>query len=140
MVAYPLAGWLGEAAGFGTALIALCALAALGLGAAWHAWPAGDPMILAHRHDDLPVGHPHLREHPADVGALRHAHPCTIDDLHPRWPAGSVGSNPDLDVRETSICGGGIGNEQIIQADVVLPLGSEGVQRMTAPGRKQPVS
>src|SRR3546814_890427 len=26
MVAYPLAGWLGEAAGFGTALIALCAL------------------------------------------------------------------------------------------------------------------
>src|SRR3546814_4193802 len=64
MVAYPLAGWLGEAAGFGTALIALCALAALGLVAAWHAWPAEDPMILAHRHDDLPVDHPHLREHP----------------------------------------------------------------------------
>src|SRR3546814_7996996 len=85
MVAYPLAGWLGEAAGFGTALIALCALAALGLVAAWHAWPAEDPMILAHRHDDLPVDHPHLREHPADVDALRHAHPYTNDDQHPRW-------------------------------------------------------
>src|SRR3546814_8796047 len=84
MVAFPLAGWLGEGAGFGTALIALCALAALGLVAAWHAWPAEDPMILAHRHDDPPVDHPHLREHPADVDALRHAHPYTIDDLHPR--------------------------------------------------------
>lgn len=87
MVAYPLAGWLGEAAGFGAALVALCALAALGLVAAWRSWPALDPVVLAHRHDDLPADHPHLREHPADVDALRHAHPYSIDDLHPRWPA-----------------------------------------------------
>src|SRR3546814_15508326 len=53
MVAYPLAGWSGAAAGFGPALIALCALAALGLVAAWHAWPAEDPQILAHRPNDL---------------------------------------------------------------------------------------
>lgn len=86
MVAYPLAGWLGEAAGFGTALIALCALAALGLVAAWLAWPAKDPMVLTHRHNDLPADHPHLLEHSADADALRHAHPYTIDDLHPRWP------------------------------------------------------
>lgn len=87
MVAYPLAGWLGEAAGFGMALIALCALAALGLVAAWSSWPAEDPVVLAHRHDDLPIDHPHLRENPGDVDALRHAHSYTIDDLHPRWPA-----------------------------------------------------
>src|SRR3546814_17274150 len=82
MVAYPLAGWLGEAAGFGTALIALCALAALGLVAAWHAWPAEDPMILAPRQDDLPFEHPHLRANPADVPALRHAPPPP----HPHLP------------------------------------------------------
>src|SRR3546814_20828024 len=87
MVAYPLAGWLGEAAGFGTALIALCALAALGLVAAWHAWPAEAPMILPHRHDDLPVDPPPLREHPPDVAALRPAPPYTIDHIHPPRPA-----------------------------------------------------
>src|SRR3546814_17955331 len=106
MVAYPLAGWLGEAAGFGTALLALCALAALGLVAAWHAWPAEDPMLLAHRPDDLPVDHPHLREHPAAVDALRHAPPYTLDDLHPRRPACPVGPTPDLAVRDTSITNG----------------------------------
>src|SRR3546814_12345019 len=111
MVSYPLAGGLGEAAGFGTALIALCALAALGLVAAWHAWHAEDPMILAHRHDDLPVDHPHLREHPADVDATRPAHPYTIDDRHHGWPARTLVTKPDLALREPSICGGGRGNE-----------------------------
>src|SRR3546814_6076338 len=57
MVAYPLAGWLGEAAGFGTALIALCALAALGLVAAWHAWPAEDPMILDRKSPRMNYSH-----------------------------------------------------------------------------------
>src|SRR3546814_14014979 len=112
MVAYPLAGWLGEAAGFGTALIALCALAALGLVAAWHAWPAEDPMILAHRHDDLPVDHPHFREHPADVDSLRHAHTSTTDAPPPRLPASSFGPNPVPDFTRTSSRCGGEENEQ----------------------------
>ena len=42
IVAYPLAGWLGAAAGLGTAAAALTILAILGSGAAFAAWPARD--------------------------------------------------------------------------------------------------
>src|SRR3546814_6275368 len=55
MLAYPLAGWLGEAAGLGVALLALGVLAVLGLATAWRTWPAEDPLALAHRHEGLPA-------------------------------------------------------------------------------------
>lgn len=88
MVAYPLAGWLGEAGGLGAALLALGGLAVLGLTFAWRAWPARDPRVLAHRHEGLPGDHPHWREHSAVAGDDNgHSHEYVIDDLHRRWPA-----------------------------------------------------
>lgn len=82
LVAYPAAGVV--AAGWGTgAAFALLALAAgAGLIAAHRLWPAADAEVLAHRHDDLPAGHPHL----AGAEGHVHRHAFRIDELHPRWP------------------------------------------------------
>jgi hypothetical protein len=63
---------------------ALAVLAAVGVISALLLWPASDPDIVPHRHDDLPLGHPHLRDAHPDGKA---EHPFVIDDLHPRWPA-----------------------------------------------------
>lgn len=85
LVTYPLAGWLGAALPLGTlaALFALATLAATAL--AWRLWPSGTAAALNHNHPELPVDHPHFREHGA-----RHAHPIVIDDLHVRWPVSTT--------------------------------------------------
>ncbi len=80
LVTYPLAGWLQSAYGSVTAMLTLAMLSLAGLGAAFALWPRHDPVEIAHRHDDLPAGHPHIATEP------RHSHPYVIDDLHPRWP------------------------------------------------------
>jgi len=82
LLTYPLAGWLMTEFGTITALLALAVLGAIGVVAAFRFWPAGDPVVLAHAHPNLPGGHPHLK--PSDTEG--HAHPFIIDDLHPRWP------------------------------------------------------
>ncbi|MFC3615722.1 MFS transporter [Lutimaribacter marinistellae] len=79
LVTYPLAGWLMTAFGTVPALVALAALALLGLAAAMRLWPAADPDTLEHIHDNLPLDHPHLQGH------RRHAHSFVVDDNHPRW-------------------------------------------------------
>ncbi|MDX5357552.1 MAG: MFS transporter [Rhodobacterales bacterium] len=81
LITYPLAGRLGPGVGLEATFLVMAALAALGLGLALRLWPADDPAVLAHRHDDLPPDHPHLRAHGPD-----HRHELVIDDLHPRWP------------------------------------------------------
>ena len=78
LLTYPLAGWLMTRFGAVPALLGLAGLAALGVLAARHWWPAHDPEILEHTHGNLPLDHPHLG------GTRRHAHPFVIDDLHPR--------------------------------------------------------
>ena len=83
LVTYPLAGTLMTVAGAVPTLIGLGALAGSGIAAAMFLWPAADPEIVTHRHDDLPPDHPHLAEH---GGARRHAHSLVIDRLHPAWP------------------------------------------------------
>jgi MFS family permease len=83
LLTYPLAGWLGATAGIPAALWAMAALAALGAGLALRLWPAADPLMLDHTHDDLPPGHPHLAEHHID-GCHRHEY--LIDELHQDWP------------------------------------------------------
>ncbi|MCP4384019.1 MAG: MFS transporter [Hyphomicrobiales bacterium] len=84
LVTYPLAGWLGEAAGMTVTLICLGALAGAGAFIAARQWPVHDPEILVHDHQDLPPEHPHL------AGAtMRHAHPYRVDDLHAHWPTPS---------------------------------------------------
>jgi H+ antiporter protein len=89
LLTYPLAGWLGRAAGIPVTLGALGLATLLGFVLAARLWPADDPEEIEHAHPDLPPDHPHLREHHGRA----HAHAFTIDDLHRRWPAGQ-GSSP----------------------------------------------
>ncbi|MCE7932464.1 MAG: MFS transporter [Xanthomonadales bacterium PRO6] len=83
LLTYPLVGWLGATAGIPAALWAMTGLAALGTLLAWRLWPADDPIVIEHAHDDLSPGHPHLAQH--QVGG-RHQHEFHIDDLHSDWP------------------------------------------------------
>src|SRR4051794_25764335 len=84
LITYPLAGWLGAAAGILITLGVLGAVTLAGLGLAMVLWPADDPDVVEHAHADLRPDHPHLREHRAH--GLRHTHIFVIDDLHQGWP------------------------------------------------------
>src|SRR5215207_7822211 len=53
LLTYPLAGWLGTAAGVPITLAALGALTLLGVGLAAATWPAHDPEVLPHTHPEL---------------------------------------------------------------------------------------
>lgn len=81
LVTYPLAGWIGAAAGLTAAALVLAGIGTLALGAVLRIWPAQDASELAHDHPDLPPDHPHLSGH-----RPHHAHAFVIDDLHRRWP------------------------------------------------------
>ncbi len=81
LVTYPLAGWVGAAAGLSVAALTLAAIGAAGLAAVLWLWPASDQTVLPHDHPELPPGHPHLAEH-----GPHHAHAVVIDELHRRWP------------------------------------------------------
>jgi MFS family permease len=82
LITYPLAGWLGIAAGMPATLLVLGILAALGTALAFLLWPVADPAAVVHEHPDLDPDHPHL-----SGGGRRHSHAYVIDDLHARWPA-----------------------------------------------------
>jgi len=89
LLAYPLAGWLGAAAGLGATFLVLALLAAAGLGAAVALWPRHDPEEIEHHHAGLPAAHPHRAAgSPVETapGGFRHRHAFVIDDLHARWP------------------------------------------------------
>ncbi|MFF9779992.1 MFS transporter [Streptomyces sp. NPDC013978] len=84
LLTYPLAGWLGAAAGLNWAVLALGSLA---LGAALLAvrlWPAGSTADApaAHVHADLPFGHPHLVGARRVPTGWRHSHGHLADGLH----------------------------------------------------------
>jgi MFS family permease len=81
LVTYPLAGWLGAAAGMAATAGVLALVGAAGLVAVLRLWPADDPETLDHDHPDLPPAHPHL----AGQGPV-HRHAFVIDELHRRWP------------------------------------------------------
>ena len=80
LITYPLAGALQAAHGSVTAMLTLALLSLAGLAAARALWPRLDPVEIAHTHDDLPAGHPHIAAGP------RHSHAYVIDTLHRRWP------------------------------------------------------
>ena len=63
LLTYPLAGWLGSAAGMPTTLAVLGGLTLLGAGLAAYLWPMADPEEIEHTHPELSADHPHLREH-----------------------------------------------------------------------------
>ena len=84
LIAYPLAGWSGATLGLPATAIILAALAAVAISIGLAVWPADDPEIVEHGHDELPADHPHRGE--AGPGH-RHAHAYVIDDMHLAWPS-----------------------------------------------------
>ncbi|WP_170328543.1 MFS transporter [Ruegeria arenilitoris] len=79
LITYPLSGWLMTSFGAVSALVVLAGLATVGIVAALWLWPADDPDVVEHTHDNLPLDHPHLQ------GRKRHSHALVIDDAHPHW-------------------------------------------------------
>ncbi len=87
LLTYPVAGWLGPVIGLPATFAALAVIAALATLLATRLWPAGrDESVIAHIHDQLDAGHPHLEgAEPVAIG-YRHSHPFVIDSHHPDWP------------------------------------------------------
>lgn len=81
LAAYPLAGFASASAGADMAFSLLAALCMIGTLGALLLWPAHDPDVLPHTHDDLEPGHPHLNDG-------EHSHTYVIDDMHRSWPTG----------------------------------------------------
>lgn len=87
LIAYPLAGRVGAAAGLGATFLILATLGAAGLAAALALWPRHDPEAVEHVHRNLPNGHPHLADAEAvPGGGFRHHHVFVVDGQHPHWP------------------------------------------------------
>lgn len=83
LISYPIAGQVGALLGQAAAFATLAGVAGIGTLAALALWPIKDPGAIAHRHDDLPPDHPHLRTEHLRGDA---AHDFVIDDFHPQWP------------------------------------------------------
>lgn len=86
LLTYPLAGWVGDVAGMNMAMVVLGLLGLIGIIAAGLVWPADDPAIIEHVHDDLPDDHPHIRDALPHGRGRRHRHVFVIDDEHRVWP------------------------------------------------------
>ena len=87
LIAYPMAGRFGAAAGMEATFLVLAALGSIGLVAAMLQWPRDDAEEVEHTHYRLLTGHAHLGDaRPDPTGALRHSHAFVIDELHQRWP------------------------------------------------------
>lgn len=85
LVAYPLAGWLGQTVGLAPALAILGGLGAVTALLGLRIWPAADPVVRPHAHSQLQDDHPHFARNPADGPNHRHSHAFHIDEAHPRW-------------------------------------------------------
>ncbi|WP_019202852.1 MFS transporter [Tsukamurella sp. 1534] len=87
LATYPIAGFVGTAAGFGTAWSVLAAVCLVGVLAAARAWPSRDPVELEHGHHVEDADPAHLVGAVAVGGGVyRHRHPYVIDAEHMRWP------------------------------------------------------
>ncbi|MEU4925311.1 MFS transporter [Streptomyces yokosukanensis] len=82
LLTYPLAGWLGAAAGLQAAVIALGAIALASGLLAVRLWPARQPVAAEHEHTDLHDGHPHLSDAVRVPDGWRHSHTRLTDALH----------------------------------------------------------
>ncbi|MBO1333008.1 MFS transporter [Streptomyces sp. VRA16 Mangrove soil] len=80
LLTYPLAGWVGAAAGLEAAVLALGAVAGCAAMAAVRLWP--EP-AEEHDHVGLAPGHPHVSGATRIPGGWRHSHPRPADDPHP---------------------------------------------------------
>ena len=86
LITYPLAGWLGAKFGLATSFVTLGVVASAAVVLSAWLWPANDPVELAHEHQDLAAGHPHLSENDPRETNRQHAHAFVIDDDHQHWP------------------------------------------------------
>ncbi|MYA87650.1 MAG: hypothetical protein F4X97_04220 [Boseongicola sp. SB0662_bin_57] len=83
LLAYPLAGCLGNVAGLEPALVLFSGLAAVAALASTEARPAEGPLQRLHWPPDLPVDDPHLCDDSASGPGHAGRHDCHISDLHP---------------------------------------------------------
>ncbi len=104
LVAYPVAGWLGAAAGLTIAFAVLAAVAAAATIASALLWPRPEEAVITHVHAAMDHDHLHVHDehhqhdHEGCEGAEPHSHPhrhvptkhkhaFVIDFHHPGWPA-----------------------------------------------------
>ena len=86
LITYPLAGWLGAAAGLSATSAVLSLIAAVAAVAATGLWPRHDPETIEHEHRSLDDGDPHIADAVPTGQGFRHAHPYVIDSHHRSWP------------------------------------------------------
>ena len=86
LLAYPLAGFLGSAAGVGATMLTMGLVGMAGVVAARVVWPKSATPELEHTHADLPPEHPHLQDAVQHRGVWIHRHAFVIDDEHRVWP------------------------------------------------------
>lgn len=87
LLTYPIAGWLGTAAGFTTTWGVLAAIGVSGLSVALKSWPKHDPDLLDHVHHAPLADHDHVADAiEIEPGMWQHRHTYVIDDTHERWP------------------------------------------------------
>lgn len=94
LITYPVAGWLGDAAGIPLTMLVLAGVTLIGIVLAAGLWPAEDKDVIAHQHSMVTPDDPHLLRngpHVARSGHYEHAHPFVIDDLHQGWPSARSG-------------------------------------------------
>ncbi|GAA0317781.1 MFS transporter [Streptomyces turgidiscabies] len=82
LLTYPLAGWLGAAAGLRSAVFVLGAVAVAAALLAVRLWPARETAQVEHEHAGLPAGHPHVADARRVHGGWRHSHHPLLDSLH----------------------------------------------------------
>ncbi|MGI5458656.1 MFS transporter [Streptomyces sp. CA-249302] len=82
LLTYPLAGWLGAAAGLQAAVIALGAIALTAGLLALRLWPARVRTPDEHEHTGLYDDHPHLADAVRVGSGWRHSHSRLADGLH----------------------------------------------------------
>ncbi|WP_052867254.1 MFS transporter [Streptomyces niger] len=95
LLTYPLAGWLGAAAGLQSAVVALGVLALTAVVLATKLWPSDAPQRSSHLHTTLTADHPHLADAVQTGGGWRHSHSHVADALHTtgRVPPGHAASH-----------------------------------------------
>jgi predicted MFS family arabinose efflux permease len=86
LLTYPLAGWLGAAAGMPATFVALGAIGGLAVVLAIRLWPAPDHEEIEHVHEALPDDHPHVAGAEQTGRGRRHTHAYVIDSHHAEWP------------------------------------------------------
>lgn len=83
LVTYPAAGWIGAKLGLPFAFAVLAVFAGIATILATRLWPAIDPTLIEHSHEELTAEHPHLK---GSTQSKTHTHTYVIDSNHPDWP------------------------------------------------------